>query len=232
MSDERKAQVVGASLVDSSQEKEADVFLFLNVKLTIHLEGMKSAFVMLVAACLLVPSAASPEDKLSSLVVPWKRLASHFKGDNLRKHEKRELHEGMQEEPLTAEEKEAEAEAEAIEESKTKWGFVIGILALGGTFVGGYILELHHVTRLPEAGVGILIGAGVSFAAIATGNQVISEHEKFDFEFFMTWLLPPIIFEAGYNMNVRACAHAHNSRSIASRKKCSATRLPAFVFLA
>ena len=97
-----------------------------------------------------------------------------------------------------------EAELEAEIESKIKWGFVVGILALGATFIGGCILESNHVTRLPEAGVGMLMGVLVSGIALAMGNDVMAQHERFDFEFFMTWLLPPIIFEAGYNMNVPA----------------------------
>ena len=91
-----------------------------------------------------------------------------------------------------------------MEESQIKWGFVLGLLGLAATFIGGYILEMNEVTRLPEAGVGLMVGAAIAYGAIASGNEVISSHEKFDFEFFMTWLLPPIIFEAGYNMNVPA----------------------------
>ena len=83
-----------------------------------------------------------------------------------------------------AAEKEAELEAEAIEESKTKWGFVIGILALGGTFIGGYILEHNHITWMPEAGVGVIMGMIVAGGAVFSGAEVIAEHDKFDFEFF------------------------------------------------
>ena len=92
----------------------------------------------------------------------------------------------------------------AQEEVQIKWGFVVAILALGATFIGGYILEQNHITRLPEAGVGMLMGALVAGGAIFTGNEMMAKHDQFDFEFFMTWLLPPIIFEAGYNMNVSA----------------------------
>ena len=35
------------------------------------------------------------------------------------------------------------------------------------------------------------------------GFSVISSHEQFDFEFFMIFLLPPIIFEAGFSMSKR-----------------------------
>ena len=35
-------------------------------------------------------------------------------------------------------------------------------------------------------------------------SQTMAEDESFDDEFFMVWLLPPIIFAAGYNMNVPA----------------------------
>ena len=40
---------------------------------------------------------------------------------------------------------------------------------------------------MPEAGVGVLLGALVSGLAAALGLEVISEHEQFDFEFFMIW---------------------------------------------
>jgi len=102
------------------------------------------------------------------------------------------------------EEHELSAEEEAEEESNIKWGFVVGILALGFTFVGGYILEHFHVHWIPEAAVGLIMGALVAWSTELMGNDVMISHEKFDFEFFMTFLLPPIIFEAGYNMNVGA----------------------------
>lgn len=100
------------------------------------------------------------------------------------------------------EEHELSAEEEAEEESNIKWGFVVGILALGFTFVGGYILEHFHVHWIPEAAVGLIMGALVAWSTELMGNDVMISHEKFDFEFFMTFLLPPIIFEAGYNVAI------------------------------
>ena len=156
-----------------------------------------------VAACLLGSADASPRAELTRTSTPWTRVVTHLRGDGFRP--RRALQEGEEpEEPLSPEERLAELEAEAVEESNIKWGFVIGLLALGATFIGGYILEINEVNRLPEAGVGLMMGALVAFLALAAGNDTISAHEKFDFEFFMTWLLPPIIFEAGYNMNVPA----------------------------
>jgi sodium/hydrogen exchanger 8 len=108
-------------------------------------------------------------------------------------------------EPLDAEEAAAEKEAEAEEESNIKWEAVVAILALGATFMGGYVMESFHIHWMPEAAVGLLCGVAVAFFTTSVAhNEVMEEREKFDFEFFMTWLLPPIIFEAGYNMNVAA----------------------------
>ena len=47
---------------------------------------------------------------------------------------------------------------------------------------------------------------GIAASGLATlgGFSIITSHEQFDFEFFMIWLLPPIIFDAGYNMDVKA----------------------------
>ena len=59
---------------------------------------------------------------------------------------------------------------------------VVGILSLGATFVIGYLLELRHVTRLPEAGVGVLVGIVASGLTALSGNEQMLEHEKFDFE--------------------------------------------------
>lgn len=96
------------------------------------------------------------------------------------------------------------AEGEAEDETAFKWTCVVGILALSCTFIFGQILERHHITWLPEAAVGVLMGLCAGGVAVATGNHEMLSHERFDFEFFMVYLLPPIIFEAGFNMNVKA----------------------------
>ena len=101
-------------------------------------------------------------------------------------------------------EEEHSPEEEAIEESGIKFGFVLGLIALAGTFIFGYILEHNHINWLPEAGVGVLMGALASGIATAGHLSIITSHEQFDFEFFMVFLLPPIIFDAGYNMDVKA----------------------------
>jgi len=97
-----------------------------------------------------------------------------------------------------------EEEAEALEESIFKATIVMALLALAITFIGGYILEMNHIHRLPEAGVGLIVGFLLAAIAKYSGNQQMLSDEKFDFEFFMVWLLPPIIFEAGFNMNASA----------------------------
>ena len=97
-----------------------------------------------------------------------------------------------------------EEEEEALEESIFKATIVAALLALACTFIGGYILEINHIHRLPEAGVGLLVGFLLAVFAKYTGNRQMLSDEKFDFEFFMVWLLPPIIFEAGFNMNASA----------------------------
>ena len=43
-----------------------------------------------------------------------------------------------------------------------------------------------------------------SALAFSTHSGLVLDDMRFNFEFFMIWLLPPIIFEAGFNMNRRA----------------------------
>ena len=83
----------------------------------------------------------------------------------------------------------------------------MGIVGTAATFVIGFLLERNDVSWVPEAAVGLIVGFGI--AAVATDGWIgplafpWAHHMRFDYEFFMTFLLPPIIFEAGYNMNVR-----------------------------
>lgn len=105
---------------------------------------------------------------------------------------------------LEAEQVAAAEVDEALEEAQMKWAIVWGITALGATLLVGFLLESNHIHWIPEAGVGIIMGALASGMAMLFHDSYIVEDERFDFEFFMTWLLPPIIFEAGYNMNTHA----------------------------
>ena len=156
----------------------------------------RTMVVLFAALALFAPAAASPQSELAKVTKPFKRVGDWITGAPVQ--QRRSLHkvEGMTQEE--------EEEAEEHEEIEMKWGFVVAILALGCTFIGGYMLEMCHFTRLPEAGVGMIMGMIISGGAVMTGHTEMAAHDQFDFEFFMTWLLPPIIFEAGYNMNVGA----------------------------
>eukprot|EP00310_Coccolithus_braarudii_P024059 CAMPEP_0183356842 /NCGR_PEP_ID=MMETSP0164_2-20130417/45219_1 /TAXON_ID=221442 /ORGANISM="Coccolithus pelagicus ssp braarudi, Strain PLY182g" /LENGTH=559 /DNA_ID=CAMNT_0025530345 /DNA_START=22 /DNA_END=1701 /DNA_ORIENTATION=- len=83
----------------------------------------------------------------------------------------------------------------------TDFAIAAGLLALLATFICGFILEHNHIHWIPEAAVGIAFGAMVAYAS---PEGPMMDAERFDFAFFLTWLLPPVIFEAGFNMNVRA----------------------------
>ena len=113
-----------------------------------------------------------------------------------------EEHESEAEEHESEAEEEEEHEKE--EEGAIKFGFVLGLMALAGTFIFGYILEHHEINWMPEAGVGVIMGVLVSAITTYGGFKMVKAHEQFDFEFFMVFLLPPIIFDAGYNMDVKA----------------------------
>jgi len=148
--------------------------------------------VLVLCALLAGPAivAASPGSELDKLL-PWRRAK--------RRAERR----ARALDDAAKSEKELEEEKE-IEEVSFKWTCVVGILALAATFCVGQWLESQHFTRRPEAGVGVLMGMLASGVASAMGNTAMVDHEKFDFEFFMVYLLPPIIFEAGFNMNTKA----------------------------
>ena len=93
-----------------------------------------------------------------------------------------------------------ETEAEEVSQDPA---YVVGILATALTFIVGYYVEHNHINWLPEAAIGVLIGAFAAYIC-KMYHAPFERTLRFDFEFFMTFLLPPIIFEAGYNMNVRA----------------------------
>ena len=80
---------------------------------------------------------------------------------------------------------------------------MLGILAVGATLAIGHLLERNHIHILPEAAVGVLVGALCAAATTYLHDDAMLDGERFNFYVFTDYLLPPIIFEAGYNMEVR-----------------------------
>jgi len=102
----------------------------------------------------------------------------------------------------------AEDESEDGDEGMHRVAVVIALLSLVIAFCVAYLVEEKlHWTFLPEAAIAVLVGMVVSgvfyLGQYGTGKH-IDDIMKFDKEFFFVWLLPPIIFEAGYNMNRKA----------------------------
>ena len=73
--------------------------------------------------------------------------------------------------------------------------------AFAATYFIGSLLEKNEVTWIPEAGVGLIAGMLTSLGMSYSSSKAVLQQEQFDAEFFFRWLLPPIIFEAGYNMD-------------------------------
>ena len=93
--------------------------------------------------------------------------------------------------------------AAAQAEVAVEWTRVLGILAVGATLVIGHLLERNRIHILPEAAVGVLIGALCAASTAYLHDDAMLDDERFNFYIFADYLLPPIIFEAGFNMEVR-----------------------------
>lgn len=82
------------------------------------------------------------------------------------------------------------------------------LLLLGGmllTFLIGYLIEATGFQYLHEAGVAILLGMAIgAVVRYASSGEQIQAMMIFDEKTFFFQLLPPIIFESGYNMK-RVC---------------------------
>lgn len=92
---------------------------------------------------------------------------------------------------------------EANEESKDSFTLLLLIVLLIVCFVSAYILrQLQSKWKiLHETGAAILFGAIMgAFIRFFAKLERLQSIVQFDSEFFMLILLPPIIFESGYNM--------------------------------
>ncbi len=167
---------------------------------------MRSLAVVLLCA---VAVGASPQDELAKIfrLRPRDEPQAVARADDRVARRILQPASGAQEaEALQEEEalREREEEEEAKAEANMKWTVVVSVLALAATFIFGFILESNHVHWFPEAAVGVIIGFVCARTARLYGNEYMLESETFNYEFFMLFLLPPIIFEAGFNMNVSA----------------------------
>jgi len=81
-------------------------------------------------------------------------------------------------------------------------GILVLLMILFLGMVGGYFLKKNKVQFLQEAGLatllGILFGGILEYLGEGSELQPVT---RLNVEFFLLFLLPPIIFESGYNMD-------------------------------
>ena len=96
-----------------------------------------------------------------------------------------------------------------VEQEEIDLGIVLLCMLLVAAVVIGHSLETYQIHRLHAAGAALLLGAAAGWGVelIAGGGSgtrtALERVARFDGEFFFRFLLPPIIFESGYNMQRR-----------------------------
>ena len=93
----------------------------------------------------------------------------------------------------------------ADEEVVMSNGILLFLVLLFLSLIGGYYLKTYKFEYLQEPGlaviIGLLCGAGLKLIG---ENQVLQPVTRLNVEFFLLFLLPPIIFNSGFNLNRRA----------------------------
>ena len=76
------------------------------------------------------------------------------------------------------------------------------VVVLGLCILAAYLIKKYRFYYMPESAAALLVGLLVGgVARLITGNAEELHFLSFQPELFFFLLLPPIIFEAGFNMN-------------------------------
>jgi len=94
--------------------------------------------------------------------------------------------------------------SESKEEKLAEWAMLLHVSLLLITFVFGFVLSQWQCKYLGESGAGLIVGSlAGAILVVSNGVDKFQELVKFQEAIFFLVLLPPIIFEAGYNMKRR-----------------------------
>ncbi|KAJ3339937.1 monovalent cation:H+ antiporter, CPA1 (nhx1) [Gonapodya sp. JEL0774] len=83
------------------------------------------------------------------------------------------------------------------------WGIFILVALLFVTLVVAYFLKARRIRSVHETVVSVILGLVVGLVIRLSPGDEIQQVVTFDHRIFFTVLLPPIILESGYGMNVK-----------------------------
>eukprot|EP00803_Ostreobium_quekettii_P001444 evm.model.scf_1418.4 EVM.evm.TU.scf_1418.4 scf_1418:37200-39302(+) len=89
-------------------------------------------------------------------------------------------------------------------ESSAALAILVLMALLGVTMIIGHLLDRKQITWMSEAGAALLLGIVIGYVGKVAAKDSTTFHKwlQFQKDFFYFALLPPIIFEAAYGLNV------------------------------